>query len=192
MLLAGARCLAAAALRGPRTTALATPSARLFSADATGGIYTAAAGGKPDNGEPGAPSGGPQSAKPSQHPSKPASSGSNNPQAQSLDASAPTRGPSIDASASGTHTQGAGQMPDMPRLVIFGGRGFVGSHICQEALNVGLQVRFRRNSLTLPAFREAMRACVIESVVSRRGFAVSWNIVPVNLWYLLSQASAYN
>lgn len=28
----------------------------------------------------------------------------------------------------------------MPKLVVFGGRGFVGSHIVQEALNTGLHV----------------------------------------------------
>lgn len=28
----------------------------------------------------------------------------------------------------------------MPKLVVFGGRGFVGSHILQEALNTGLHV----------------------------------------------------
>ena len=28
----------------------------------------------------------------------------------------------------------------MPKLLVFGGGGYVGSHVCQEALNTGLQI----------------------------------------------------
>lgn len=48
----------------------------------------------------------------------------------------------------------ASQQSVMPKIVVFGGRGFVGSHICQEALSTGLHVVSISRSGTPPLSKE--------------------------------------
>ncbi|GFR40590.1 hypothetical protein Agub_g1170 [Astrephomene gubernaculifera] len=75
--------------------------------------------------------------------------------------------PSGDASsATSSAAQGAPSGP--PKLVVLGGRGFVGSHVCQEAVSAGLSVVGMSRGGTPPLVQESW----VDSVEWVRGNAL--------------------